>query len=167
MGDGSPPPVYNFAHIPVVESRTPLWDAKGELPVVTGLRVDEKEMLLTTVVAATPGPSRAGPASEPVAAHRRVRVGDLVHRLDLLALGGGVRRDPGGDRADRLVLAQGDQAPSRAGDHMIREPRFTDDVAELPTHKFGPSSLTWWGIIGFMVVEGARLRAWPSRLISS
>src|SRR5206468_12087609 len=50
----SPPAVYNFAHIPVVESRTPLWDTPGELPVVTGLRVDEKEMLLTTVVAATP-----------------------------------------------------------------------------------------------------------------
>jgi cytochrome c oxidase subunit 3 len=38
---------------------------------------------------------------------------------------------------------------------MIHEPRFTDDVAELPTHRFGPSSLTWWGVIGFMVVEGA------------
>ena len=50
----SPPPVYNFAHIPVVESNTPLWDLEDELPVVTGLRVDEKEMLLTTVVAATP-----------------------------------------------------------------------------------------------------------------
>jgi cytochrome c oxidase subunit I len=50
----SPPPVYNFAHIPVVESDTPLWDLDDELPVVTGLRVDEKEMLLTTVVAATP-----------------------------------------------------------------------------------------------------------------
>jgi len=38
---------------------------------------------------------------------------------------------------------------------MIREPRFTDDVAALPTHKFGPGSLTWWGIIGYMVVEGS------------
>ena len=38
---------------------------------------------------------------------------------------------------------------------MIREPRFTDDVAALPTHKFGPGSLTWWGIIGFMVIEGS------------
>ena len=37
---------------------------------------------------------------------------------------------------------------------MILEPHFTEDVAELPTHKFGPSSLTWWGIIGFMVIEG-------------
>jgi heme/copper-type cytochrome/quinol oxidase subunit 1 len=57
----SPPPVYNFEHIPVVESRTPLWDERGELPVVTGLRVDDKEMLLTTVVAATPDLREAVP----------------------------------------------------------------------------------------------------------
>jgi len=37
---------------------------------------------------------------------------------------------------------------------MMLEPRFTEDLAELPTHKFGPSSLTWWGIIGYMIVEG-------------
>jgi cytochrome c oxidase subunit 1 len=50
----SPPPAYNFPHVPVVESRTPLWDTGPEMPVLTGLRVDEKEMLLTTVVAAVP-----------------------------------------------------------------------------------------------------------------
>ena len=38
---------------------------------------------------------------------------------------------------------------------MILEPRFTDDLADLPTHKFGPSSLTWWGVLGFMLIEGA------------
>jgi cytochrome c oxidase subunit I len=59
----SPPPVYNFAHVPVVESRTPLWDIAGELPVVTGLRVDEKEILLTTVVAATPDLREPVPAA--------------------------------------------------------------------------------------------------------
>jgi heme/copper-type cytochrome/quinol oxidase subunit 3 len=37
---------------------------------------------------------------------------------------------------------------------MIGPVRFTDDLSDLPTHKFGPSSLTWWGIIGYMVVEG-------------
>ena len=37
---------------------------------------------------------------------------------------------------------------------MMRPVRFTDDVGDLPTHKFGPSSLTWWGIIGYMIVEG-------------
>ena len=38
---------------------------------------------------------------------------------------------------------------------MIPAPRFTDSVAELPTYKFGPSSLTWWGILGYMIIEGA------------
>jgi cytochrome c oxidase subunit III len=37
---------------------------------------------------------------------------------------------------------------------MMLEPRFTDDLGQLPTYKFGPGSLTWWGIIGFMVIEG-------------
>ncbi|MBW8742932.1 MAG: cytochrome c oxidase subunit 3 [Sphingomonas sp.] len=32
--------------------------------------------------------------------------------------------------------------------------RFDGDLADLPTHGFGPRSLTWWGIVGFMVVEG-------------
>jgi cytochrome c oxidase subunit 1 len=51
----SPPPPYNFAHIPVVESRSPLWDNQGKaLPVVTGLRVDERELLLTTEIDAHP-----------------------------------------------------------------------------------------------------------------
>jgi len=50
----SPPPSYNFAHIPVVDSQSPLWDGKGELAVVHGLRVEERELLLTTVMSATP-----------------------------------------------------------------------------------------------------------------
>ncbi|HEY0314539.1 MAG TPA: cytochrome c oxidase subunit I [Allosphingosinicella sp.] len=50
----SPPPSYNFAHIPVVTSRTPLWDNRNHLPVMTGLRVDERELLLTSVMDAIP-----------------------------------------------------------------------------------------------------------------
>jgi cytochrome c oxidase subunit III len=37
---------------------------------------------------------------------------------------------------------------------MIRSVRFTDDVSHIPTHKFGPSSVTWWGTMGYMVIEG-------------
>lgn len=37
---------------------------------------------------------------------------------------------------------------------MILQPRFTEDLSSLPTSKFGPGSLTWWGIIGYMVIEG-------------
>jgi heme/copper-type cytochrome/quinol oxidase subunit 3 len=37
---------------------------------------------------------------------------------------------------------------------MEPPPRFAGDLAHLPTHAFGHRSLTWWGIIGFMVIEG-------------
>jgi cytochrome c oxidase subunit I len=50
----SPPQPYNFAHVPVVDSRSPLWDHRDALPVMTGLRVDQKEQLLTSVVDARP-----------------------------------------------------------------------------------------------------------------
>jgi len=50
----SPPAPYNFAHVPVVASRTPLWEEREALPVMTGLRVDDRELLLTTVIDAEP-----------------------------------------------------------------------------------------------------------------
>lgn len=50
----SPPPWYNFAHIPAVQSRSPLWDVEEELPVVHGLRVDDRELLMTSVISASP-----------------------------------------------------------------------------------------------------------------
>jgi len=50
----SPPKAYNFPHIPVVDSRTPMWDAGETLGVVHGLRVEDRELLLTSVVAAEP-----------------------------------------------------------------------------------------------------------------
>jgi cytochrome c oxidase subunit 1 len=50
----SPPRWYNFAHLPAVESRTPLWDGGAEIAVVHGLRVDDRELLLTSVVSAAP-----------------------------------------------------------------------------------------------------------------
>src|SRR5206468_4893491 len=86
---------------------------------------------------------------------RRVRDRRGVRCLDLLAVGADHRTGAVRDRHRRMVLAQGAQASSGAGDHMIRDVRFTDDVSELPTFAFGPTSLTWWGIIGFMVIEGA------------
>jgi cytochrome c oxidase subunit 1 len=58
-----PPPKYNFPHIPVVDSRSPLWDAGEKLPVVHGLRVEERELLLTTVMSAKPDVRE--PSAEP------------------------------------------------------------------------------------------------------
>ncbi|MEA2765430.1 MAG: cytochrome c oxidase subunit [Gemmatimonadaceae bacterium] len=51
----SPPPSYNHLFIPVVDGRDPLWDAReGELAVVTGLRTDRHEGLLTSIMDAEP-----------------------------------------------------------------------------------------------------------------
>jgi cytochrome c oxidase subunit 1 len=50
----SPPRPYNFTHIPVVESREPLWDQPGPLPVITGLRTDVRDTLVTTLLDAEP-----------------------------------------------------------------------------------------------------------------
>lgn len=37
---------------------------------------------------------------------------------------------------------------------MSLRPAFADDVSGLPTHGFSHRSATWWGVIGFMVIEG-------------
>ncbi|HEU4563843.1 MAG TPA: cytochrome c oxidase subunit I [Gemmatimonadaceae bacterium] len=50
----SPPPAYNFRHIPVVESRAPVWTWGAERPVVTGLREDRREALVTTLMDGEP-----------------------------------------------------------------------------------------------------------------
>ncbi|MFC7400582.1 cytochrome c oxidase subunit I [Chelatococcus sp. GCM10030263] len=57
----SPPPPYNFARIPVVTHREPLWKEREVLPVVTGLRVDARELLVGTVAAATPEMRESSP----------------------------------------------------------------------------------------------------------
>jgi cytochrome c oxidase subunit I len=59
----SPPRPYNFPHIPIAESRAPLWDAGEHLPVVHGLRVEERELLLTSVLEAIPDVRE--PSAEP------------------------------------------------------------------------------------------------------
>jgi len=57
----SPPQTYNFAHTPVVSSHTPLWDAGEHLPVMSGLRVDAREQLLTTAIDAVPSVREPSP----------------------------------------------------------------------------------------------------------
>ncbi len=50
----SPPPRYNFAEIPFVTGRDPLWEAPADRPVVTGLRSDRREVLITHLSDAAP-----------------------------------------------------------------------------------------------------------------
>lgn len=50
----SPPPSYNFLHLPTVNGREALWDAAPNQPVVTGLHDDAREFLTTRVLDAEP-----------------------------------------------------------------------------------------------------------------
>jgi cytochrome c oxidase subunit 1 len=50
----SPAPVYNYVHIPTVNSRVPLWTRTPDQPVVTGMRSDILEVLVTDTLDATP-----------------------------------------------------------------------------------------------------------------
>jgi len=50
----SPPPSFNFLHTPIVTSRHPLWDTSLDQPVATGLSMDRRELLVTTVFDARP-----------------------------------------------------------------------------------------------------------------
>jgi cytochrome c oxidase subunit 1 len=57
----SPPPDYNFAYIPVVTSAYPLWDEREALPVATGLRLDRREIVVSTVGDARPEARESSP----------------------------------------------------------------------------------------------------------
>ncbi len=50
----SPPPPYNFQHLPTVNSRHPRWTRGEAQPVVTGLRSDRREVLVTNLLDAEP-----------------------------------------------------------------------------------------------------------------
>jgi cytochrome c oxidase subunit 1 len=57
----SPPSSYNFARIPFVTHREPLWANRESLPVVTGLSVDLREILTGTVTEAFPEHRESSP----------------------------------------------------------------------------------------------------------
>ncbi|RKG80507.1 cytochrome c oxidase subunit I [Corallococcus exercitus] len=50
----SPPPSYNFLHLPTVRGRYARWTAAEDQPVVTGVRSDRKEVLVTRLLDAAP-----------------------------------------------------------------------------------------------------------------
>jgi cytochrome c oxidase subunit 1 len=59
---GSPPPPWNFQHLPVVAGREPLWHEPIPRQVVTGLRSDVREVLVTGALDAEPDHRSDAPA---------------------------------------------------------------------------------------------------------
>ena len=57
----SPPPPYNFLHLPVVQGRSPLWDEGDEHQVVVGTSIERREILITHTVDAQPDSRESHP----------------------------------------------------------------------------------------------------------
>jgi cytochrome c oxidase subunit I+III len=61
-GTNSPPPCYNFLHLPTVNGREALWDAAPNQPVVVGLDEDTRSFLTTRTLDAEPDSKEEFPA---------------------------------------------------------------------------------------------------------
>jgi cytochrome c oxidase subunit 1 len=59
----SPPESFNFANLPVVTGRHPLWSSDSDHRVVTGIRDDRREVLVTSLMDAKPHHRYVLPAS--------------------------------------------------------------------------------------------------------
>ncbi|NKJ08321.1 cytochrome c oxidase subunit I [Rhizobium sp. SG741] len=57
----SPPPSYNFSRLPVVSSLAPLSEKSETLPVASGLSVDRRELIVSSVVEALPEARESSP----------------------------------------------------------------------------------------------------------
>ena len=57
----SPPPQYNFLNLPTVAGREPMWENPPDQPIVTGLREDLREVLVTRTLDAEPDHRTAMP----------------------------------------------------------------------------------------------------------
>jgi cytochrome c oxidase subunit 1 len=58
---GSPPPSYNFLQLPTVAGRYALWTRRPETPVIDGLSVDHRELLVTDTLDARPDHRHSSP----------------------------------------------------------------------------------------------------------
>ena len=119
----SPPPRYNFAHIPVVDSRTPLWDSPG-LSVVARPACRRARAAADQRDRRDPRPARAERPAEPMAVHRRPR--DHVMFISSIFSPWGLLF--GAVPAAIALIAwfwPKDRHRTRAGDHMNDGPRFT------------------------------------------
>jgi cytochrome c oxidase subunit I+III len=59
----SPPPSFNFARIPVVSGPNPLWEEADTISVASGLSIERRELVVTTLTKAIPQARESSPAN--------------------------------------------------------------------------------------------------------
>jgi cytochrome c oxidase subunit 1 len=61
----SPPPHYNYLHIPTVAGLNAVWDAEADQPYVTGMRFDRRQVLVTKTLDGEPDHVEELPGNSP------------------------------------------------------------------------------------------------------
>ena len=138
-----------------MESLVPLWTSREELPALSGLREDRREVLLTRATDAEPQITWGMPAPSIWPLVVRARGDVAVHLVDLRSVGRGVGRDPARHRLTGWFWPKEDRSGPEVGERMMsRRIDIVGDVSHLQDYAFGPIALGWWGGLGFMLIEG-------------
>jgi cytochrome c oxidase subunit I+III len=148
----SPPPSYNFARLPIVDDRYPLWSGRPQ-EHVSGLRSDTREIMISDALDAR-GDHKltiAGPSIWPLLAALAASVAFVGSIFTTWAV-------PAGFLLLFVAMVgwfwprEGTFAPERrrAPDRPVSETR---DLSTLPTAAFGSRSPFWWGAIGLVAIE--------------
>ncbi len=154
----SPPPPYNFFHLPTVQGRYPLWTPPDQpRPVVVGLSTEKREVLVTNLLDAEPDHRAELPEADPLALCPGDGDRGDLRRRDLQSLGSARRHRARHDRAGRLVLAAAPLQGAAGGAAMTQRPQRPQqpviDVSSLPTFAFGPRDPLWWGVAAMIAIE--------------
>ena len=144
----SPPPAYNFALYSGSASANPLWDERDALPVATGLRLDRREIVVSRSATrgrkrgshrrATPS-GRSGPRSLPAI----MLMASIFSPWAVIW----------GSVPIAVALIGWFWPKGVAGGRRVRQ-RAVLDLSRLPLHGMGSASVTWWGTLSFMLIEG-------------
>ena len=97
---------YNFLHLPTVNGREALWDAAPNQPIVTGIRDDIPEMLVTNSLDSEPQYKEEclTPSIWPFLTLDRSF--DCIHLVNFQPLGNRLRRHSRGDHSDWLACGR-------------------------------------------------------------
>jgi len=179
----SPPPPYNFQELPTVSGRYPLWTRGKRQPVVHGVRINRREVLVTQLLDGVPDhrTELPGPTLWPlwaavgtgvtfvvaIVTPWGVVIGAALVALSILGWYWPSRphKDELSDEQPALFLRRearrqalgkvAHEGPDEAQAHgPKRANQLYLDVSHLPLAAFGSRDPLWWGTILMITIEG-------------
>jgi cytochrome c oxidase subunit I+III len=176
----SPPPVYNFLHLPTVAARYGRWTRTKLQPVVVGVREDRHEVLVTQLLDAAPDHRAELPGHTLWPFWLAIATGltwiGAIFTPWALPVGGALvaialfgwywprkphreelapeQPRPNSDKT-RRAIEQAKRTSESAQSGQERSGQMAVfDVSKLAVSAFGSRDPLWWGVVGLMAIEG-------------